>query len=89
MSLLHPIDCSDHPPQAVEAFGEHSTLPVQLREDVRIRIVQHRLHIGQGQSAEPKVQRLLRAQRVNRVGLDGQYASNAASLREAGALQVA
>ena len=47
------------------------------------------LHIGQGQSVEPKVQRLLRAQRVNRVGLDGQYASNAPSLREAGALQVA
>ena len=47
------------------------------------------LHIGQGQSAEPKVQRLLRAQRVNRVGQDVPYASNAPSLREAGALQVA
>ena len=47
------------------------------------------LHIGQGQSAEPKVQRLLREQRVNRVGQDVLYASNAPSLREAGALQVA
>ena len=47
------------------------------------------LHIGQGQSAEPKVQRLLRAQRVNRVGQDVPYAGNASSLREAGALQVA
>ena len=47
------------------------------------------MHIGQGQSAEPKVQRLLRAQRVNRVGQDVPYAINAPSLRAAGALQVA